>query len=224
MVRHLRTKLSDRDLQGSFFTKLRASEDLKADFIYYVCCPDGHADKSYRWLSALMDQLIASEQQDKHISALTSAHLSKGTRAAVPTQPGHPIADKTPRKSPGDPKPSKGPKKEDREAKDKGKGTGRKEKDGKRTSGSESGSESESAPGKRRKDIPEKDRCCIHASWGLCSREPEKRKFGKHVHLAPPGIREHALYIKYAEAYGSPPSPGNAKEGWARLSLVNAAS
>ena len=84
MVRHLRTKLSDRGTQGIFLTKLRASEDLKGHLLYYDHCPDGLANKSYRWLSALLDQWIASEQKDNNISALTSAHLSKVRRATAP--------------------------------------------------------------------------------------------------------------------------------------------
>ena len=66
MARHLRTKLTKRDLEGIFLDKLRRSEDLRNHFQYYDRCPKGHANRSYTRLCQLLDRVIDTERKKRN--------------------------------------------------------------------------------------------------------------------------------------------------------------
>ena len=70
IVRHLRTPLSDRDLESILINKVRVSEVLLPHLQYYDRLPRLHKDKTYRWISETIDQLVLNARQARNSESL----------------------------------------------------------------------------------------------------------------------------------------------------------
>jgi len=216
MLRYLRTKLEDKDKEGIVISKLRKSDALRPHLEYYDRLPESHADRSFAWVSRLLDTLIENARKKKNVDSLVSAN------AAAPAK-----------KSGAPGKPKRGEKQHSGEdpqttsaaaattGKGKGKGKGDKsskknDKNSKSNSGDVSGSDSDTStkgnPGKVKTKIDPSAYCCIRHLWGLCS-EPSKCAHNPHLDKPTAGIKTHFLYKKLSKKFGAPTGPGNPPPG-----------
>ena len=206
MFRHCRTNLSDRDKEGILVAKLRKSEELKPHLEYYDRMPEGHADRSFTWVSQLIDQVIADKRRRRNTESLILDASGKPQTPKKPTAPGPKKEPKAPPPKSGNPggggNPSgpatKSPKKE-------GKGSGKSDKD----------KAAEKAAWDEFKKIPESDRCCLYYLWkdakgfSRCNRGESC----PHGHKSTPSkaVMGSKIYAIYAERYGERNGPGKLK-------------
>ena len=187
MVRNCVTKLTDRDKYGILHAKLTSSERLKPHFEYLERIPESHPDKTYAWLSDLIDRLVADDRRKVNVDSLTLAASGKeqqpkkkptvpGTRQQQPgaNQQQQPNAQggggaRAPGGSPGTQGPGNDPK-----GKGKGKGKdkgGKPSKAGNQGAGTDSEGEksdykpTSSYPGINVADVPKEQRCCLNFLW-----------------------------------------------------------
>ena len=203
MLRHCITKLSDKDKQGILVKKLRKSDRLKPHLEYYDRCHDGHADKSYQFVSDLMDQMVMDDRKRRNNESLVRAASGKDQQP-----PRKPQATPGPKSTaPGvTPDPKKGKK-----------GDGKDKKKGK--PGSSSGSDSESGgsasdtnnpfarplsefKGTDIAEVPAEQLCCLHHCWGICKRG-EKCKHN-HLDKCTAAMRGTKSYARLLAFYGDP--------------------
>ena len=84
IVRHLRTPLGDHDLEKILVEKVRPSELLRPHLEYYDRLPRRHKDKSYSWLSEMIDQLILNERHQRNTQSLV---LDASGKEQIPVKP-----------------------------------------------------------------------------------------------------------------------------------------
>ena len=74
MVRHCVTRLSDRDKLGMVVKRLAKSTRLKPHLEHLERLPEDHPEHTYKWLSDLIDKLIADDRRK------TSVRIRMGQR------------------------------------------------------------------------------------------------------------------------------------------------
>ena len=201
VVRHLRTRFNEADLEGILVKKLRKSELLKTHLDHYDRCPRGHPDRSYRWLCRLIDTVIVDRRDKRNTQSLILQ--ASGKDQAPAKAPANPAKDGGKGDPKGDKKPGKG------KGGGKGDGDAKKDKDkgkGKTDKSASSGSESE-RDGKTTAQIPEDQMCCISHLWGKCTKAD-----CPFAHRDKPtkGIKEHWLYRRNVKKLGPPTGPKKA--------------
>ena len=221
MLRHLVTKLTDKDKQGILVKKIRKSEKLRTHLDHYDRCPEDHPDHSYDWVSQLIDKLVSDDRKRRNNESLVLA--ASGKQQPPPSKkPGAPGATR-----PGAPGTQDG--------KGKGKGKGKEDK-GKKQSGSDSdagsasGSESGTGPYARSldefdgtliKDVPQDQLCCLTNVWGLCRRANCKHE---HIEDGTPAMRETKNYKRLLAFYGNPRKYKNKAKAKAKAAPAAAGS
>ena len=67
MLRHCKTKLGDKNKEGTFIANLRDKSDvMKPHLEHYDRLPEGHADCNYQLMSDLMDKLIEDQRKRRN--------------------------------------------------------------------------------------------------------------------------------------------------------------
>ena len=70
IVRNLRSPIGAEDLEEILVSKIRASESLKPHMDYYDRLPMGHVDRSYTWVSQLIDTIVDKTRQRQNKESL----------------------------------------------------------------------------------------------------------------------------------------------------------
>ena len=209
IVGYLRSPISDEDLEEILVSKLRTSEILKPHLEYYDRLPENHKDKSYTWVSQLINTLVDKERQRLNkVSLVLEASGKEQTpqtrTKALPVQlnqepgsgddagSGTPLATNDPRKR------KNGKKQQAGEASQQAGGGG----DG----STHTTPRGTGTGGTRLKDLPDGSKCCIQHLWGRC-KNPETCKFGPHLDKPTDGIKMHSLYIAMVKEHGEPTGP-----------------
>ena len=211
VVRHLRTRLKEADLESILIKKLRGSELLRPHLEYYDRCPRGHEDRSYRWLCQLMDTMIVDQRDKRNTQSLI---LQASGKEQPPPKASGKVAKGGPDGESKTPKGGGKGKDGDKGGKGGGKGKGadgKKKGDGKGSKKSTgSGSDSEKSGGKATSEIPKDHMCCVSHLWGRCQKAD-----CPYAHRDQPtkGIKEHWLYVKNLKRLGPPTGPKPAAQG-----------
>ena len=205
IVRHLRSPIGEQDLEEILVSKVRHSEILKPHLDYYDRLPSGHPDKTYFWVSQLIDTLVDKERQRHNKESLV---LDASGKEQMPRQPRKALAAQRGQ----DQGPGSGG-----ESRDPGQGGGSPGQAGGRRSKNQGagtatpGGGSPRAEGKTLKELPEGSRCCIKHLWGRC-KTPETCLHGPHLDKPTDGIRQHGLYLAMVKEHGEPTGPKPAAE------------
>ena len=234
MVRKCVTKLTDRDKFSMFSDKLKTSDRLKSHMEYLERLQEDHPDRSYAWLSDLVDKLVADDRKRKNKESLVLEASGK-PQAPPKKQPGAPgprkrgDADANTPAAPG----VTGGGKPGSDGKGKGKGKGKKgdgkgpgKNQGSWSDGGNTDAESdpkgkgnpkkktEEYPGKKVEDIPKDQRCCIHYCWVKKDGTSFCYKFNKGIqchapHLVKPtkAMMETKVYNRLKDQHGPPNCP-----------------
>ena len=68
---HCKTKLGEKDKEGIFVAKFRDKSDImKPHLEYYDRLQEGHDDRSYKFLSDVMDRLIEDQRKRRNTDSL----------------------------------------------------------------------------------------------------------------------------------------------------------
>ena len=82
-------KIGAKALARMFENKLMTSKLLEAEVRHFRRLPDGHADKTYKWLRDMVDMVLQLEKEDKNQADLLAAH-----RAPIGSRPGAAVKGK----------------------------------------------------------------------------------------------------------------------------------
>ena len=219
VVRNLRSPISDRDLEGILVTKLRGSELLAPHLVYYDRLPRGHADRSYAWVSQLIDTIVESEREKRNTESLILDVSGKEQPAAQNRKQAMP-ATTTTDQQPQQQQTQQPPQQQTASG---GYATtptgGRKGRQARgNTSPSSSAQNSPSGTPRAMKGITASDRCCIKHLWGKCQMG-DNCKYGPHrtFDVVPESIQNHTFYKTLSREHGPPPttttpSAGNVRD------------
>ena len=217
MVRSMRCDILTKEpktLEHIFYKLLKESDALRPYLQYYDRLHEDHPDRSYRFLSEMIDKKVQEERQRRNQEALVIS-ASGGSQRPQPSAPGVVQSDATPAGTE-----AKGKGKGKDKGKDKGKGKGKNRGGSPAASNNDSSSDgSGNFPSDaegiwvRTVDLPDEDRCCILNLWGRCKKDVHNGacKFGRHRADVPPGVRKHHLFQTLLVEHGEPKGGGAAK-------------
>ena len=231
MVRHCATKLSDKDKYGILLQRVAGSERLKPHLEYLERIPESHADKSYQWVSDLIDRLVAGDRRKVNVDSLTL--VASGKEQRPKKVPGAPAGRQQGERDPPPPKRTPGGggggsgaqgsgqvPKDPKDPKGKGKGKGKDKKDRGNTGTDSEGEKTgfkptASYPGTNVKDVPKEQQCCLLYLWvkrdrsSFCKHFNQGKEcpYGRHITQCPPAMRETNLFNRLVGQHGQPNVP-----------------
>ena len=227
MVRNLRCNIlvqEPKTLEHIFYKVLKNSDALRPYLQYYDRLRDDHPDRTYTFLSEMVDKAIREERHRKNQEALIIS--ASGGSKAKPSAPGvHHKGDAFPRddykkgKSRGD-SPAESDAQKGKKGKGKGKGKGKEKGKVKQDPEASSGSDfdSEGRPGRpsregalRTKDLAEDEVCCINHLWRICVQPDCRYKHKEFLHKDA-RIRKHVHFLALSDIWGPP--TGKRPDGW----------
>ena len=177
MLRNLRSNILTQEpttLEHIFYRLLKKFDALRPFLQYYDRLRDDHSDRSYRFLSKMVNKAIREERHRKNQEALVIS--ASGGSKPRPTAPGvQQPGDAYPRAEYKKEKARGGSPSEGAALKGKGKGKRKGKGKGRRDSDSSSCSDADTAARKkppdgvlRNKDLSEDEVCCINHVANLC--------------------------------------------------------
>ena len=186
MVRNMSFSILTKEpktLEQIFYKLIKRSDALSSYLQHYERLRDDHEDRSYRFLSEMVDKAIREERHLKNQQSLVNDASGKSFVAAPGTV-----------KSRGDATKPK------------------RDRDGKGFGGSTSGDAEEGGTnthhddaagmkGLTREQIPSQDRCCILHFWRACHKH--KCKF-PHRDEPNETVKQHRLYLQKVAEWGEP--------------------
>ena len=183
-------------------SKVRASELLKPHLDYYDRLPASHVDKTYDWVSQLIDTLVSKERQRRNTQSLVLEASGKDQAPQPPKKSAlaashQQVNQETVAQDAGE-SPTQGGGQPARRKGNKGGGA-------QSAGGPTPGATPHGSP-RGLKGIPNDSRCCIKHLWSRCTN-PLPCCFGPHLDKPTDAIKEHKFYQTMLKDHGEPTGP-----------------